>query len=98
MDAKECPNTGGERDRRAGLLGELEGYGLLSPERANEICAAWGVSPVAAGEEGVSDAALAQHLCQELGLDCRSGLRGRGNRCGDLVARLMDYLDQQEGN
>ncbi len=44
--------------------------------------------------EAVSGLALERHLRRELGLDCRTGLQRRG--CGELVARLLENLDQEE--
>jgi hypothetical protein len=87
MDAKES-------------LDRLQGHGLVAQERADEICAAWGVPPMKADVKLDSEAewelSLAEHLCRELGLDSRSGLRGRGYQCGELVARLLVYLEEKE--
>lgn len=44
--------------------------------------------------EAVSELSLADHLYRELGLDSRTGLRR--HQCGELVARLLDYLEQRE--
>ena len=98
-------------------LDKLQAYGLIPQERADEICAAWGVPPVKADikweskadaqrqglawvdspkGEAVSELALADHLYRELGLDSRTGLRGRGCQCGELVARLLQYLEEKE--
>lgn len=46
--------------------------------------------------EAVSELSLAEHLRRELGLDSRTGLRGRGHQCGELVARLLEYLEEKE--
>lgn len=44
--------------------------------------------------EAVSEISLAEHLCRELGLDSRTGLRG--HQCGELVARLLEHLEEKE--
>ena len=44
--------------------------------------------------EAVSELSLADHLCRELGLDSRTGLRG--HQCGELVARLLEHLEEKE--
>jgi hypothetical protein len=46
--------------------------------------------------EAVREISLAEHLCRELGLDSRTGLRGRGYQCGEAVARLLEHLEREE--